>query len=352
MLLGGTCQDKHCYIVANGKNVVGRVAVWRNPAVLPSDLETWEAIEWPREQWAVPNNCIVCSVLGAGVTALAGGDSDGDEVFATLNQDLVEFLEHTEAAVRTLDLAAASKPRKELVEEQRKCFSLRPDPTGEYIQHVLSVPTPNVRGQATAMAERCQQALLGNPDRQDLRDLMLRVGSLCHAAYDCPKKFSGEYVLMAIRGQMQAAKLSATQYPRSTWAGVFELASTGLPAYTRKPWTLVNLEKLRDADIPLGQVYLPSAASRVVLGKAAGQWVRPIWRSMKRYWRLAWRRESGTCPLVEIACFLHHKCGRASTRRELELTSEDVTVLQEALKRAHFGRDIDTLRALLDSTFF
>ena len=218
MLLGVTCQDKHCYIVANGKNVVGRVAVWRNPAVLPSDLETWEAIEWPREQWAVPNNCIVCSVLGAGVTALAGGDSDGDEVFATLNQDLVEFLEHTEAAVRTLDLAAASKPRKELVEEQRKCFSLRPDPTGEYIQHVLSVPTPNVRGQATAMAERCQQALLDNPDRQDLRDLMLRVGSLCHAAYDCPKKFSGEYVLMAIRGQMQAAKLSATQYPRSTWA--------------------------------------------------------------------------------------------------------------------------------------
>ena len=40
--------------------------------------------------------------------ALAGGHSDGDEVFATLNHDIVEFLEHTEAAVRALDFATAA----------------------------------------------------------------------------------------------------------------------------------------------------------------------------------------------------------------------------------------------------
>ena len=85
--------------------------VWgcgENPAVLPSDLEIWEAMEWPREQWAVPNNCNGLLRPWPRHPGLAGGHSDGDEAFATLNHDIVEFLEHTEAAVRPLDLATAA----------------------------------------------------------------------------------------------------------------------------------------------------------------------------------------------------------------------------------------------------
>lgn len=40
-------QDKECYAVANGKSIVGKVAVWRSPVILPTDLEVWTAKPWP-----------------------------------------------------------------------------------------------------------------------------------------------------------------------------------------------------------------------------------------------------------------------------------------------------------------
>ena len=92
--------------------MVGRVAVWRSPCVQPSDIEVWEAVQWPGDLKAVPTNCIICSVRGKGITALAGGDSDGDDVAVTLNQDLVEFVEHMEAAVAQLDWEQSCKPKK------------------------------------------------------------------------------------------------------------------------------------------------------------------------------------------------------------------------------------------------
>ena len=69
----------------------------------------WEAKEWPAELWAVPNNCIICCVQGAGITALAGGDNDGDDVVATLNTEVVQYVDATEAAVADLDLASAAE---------------------------------------------------------------------------------------------------------------------------------------------------------------------------------------------------------------------------------------------------
>ena len=140
--------------------MVGRVAVWRSPCVQPSDIEVWEAVQWPGDLKAVPTNCIICSVRGKGITALAGGDSDGDDVAVTLNQDLVEFVEHAEAAVAQLDWEQACKPKKELEVEARKLFSTTADRSPTYLQHMLNVPTPNVRGQATALAEKCQQAVI------------------------------------------------------------------------------------------------------------------------------------------------------------------------------------------------
>ena len=69
-----------------------------------SDLEVWEAKEWPEELWAVPDNCLICAVRGSGITVLSGGDSDGDEV--TLNENVVRFLDLTEASPRPLDGSA------------------------------------------------------------------------------------------------------------------------------------------------------------------------------------------------------------------------------------------------------
>ncbi|CAE7908116.1 unnamed protein product, partial [Symbiodinium necroappetens] len=245
-------EARQCYVVAGGSSMVGRVAVWRSPCVQPSDIEVWEAVQWPGDLKAVPTNCIVCSVRGKGITALAGGDSDGDDVAVTLNQDLVEFVEHTEAAVAQLDWEQACKPKKELEVEARKLFSTTADRSPTYLQHMLNVPTPNVRGQATALAEKCQQAVMEAPGDMRLLMCMLQVGFLCHAAYDCPKKFSGKMVLAAIRQVMRAAGVAPTTH-RSTWADAWLLASRGLPKATRKPWETVKLETLRDKTQPLGQ---------------------------------------------------------------------------------------------------
>ena len=272
-------QEKQCYIIANGQNIIGRVAVWQSPVILPSDLEVWEAKEWPEELWAVPDNCLICAARGSGVTVLSGGDSDGDEVFVTLNENVVGFLDLTDAAVGALDLQVARQAVNDLEVEERKPFWRPGDGTNDYLRHLFTVSTINVRGLATAPAEKCQQALLEEPHNEALRELMLRVAFLCHAAYDCPKKYSGAYVLAAMRKQLNLTKVSARQHHRSTWASAWEMASSGLPAYTRKPWELTNL-------------------------------------------------------------LLHHKCGRQNTRNGLTLTEEEVTTLKSALRRARFGRDL------------
>ena len=77
-------------MVANGKSIVGKVAVWRSPVILPTDLEVWTAKPWPKGSGPIPNNTIICSTLGLGLTALGGGDYDGDDVSITTNHALIE----------------------------------------------------------------------------------------------------------------------------------------------------------------------------------------------------------------------------------------------------------------------
>jgi hypothetical protein len=57
---------------------MARVRAYRNQVLLPTDMEIWEAVPWPEHRWAIPNNSIVCTQLGMGITALGGGDYDGD----------------------------------------------------------------------------------------------------------------------------------------------------------------------------------------------------------------------------------------------------------------------------------
>ena len=61
-------------------------------------LSYWEALPWPKEAGPIPNNAIICTTQGPGLTALGGGDYDGDDVSVTDNASLVTFLEETTAA--------------------------------------------------------------------------------------------------------------------------------------------------------------------------------------------------------------------------------------------------------------
>ena len=91
-LWGKLEEPQQCHIIREGRCITGPVAVWRNPVMLPSDIEIWESVPLPDDATLVPNNCIICSCKGMGVLALAGGDYDGDVVFFSSDRDLLEFV--------------------------------------------------------------------------------------------------------------------------------------------------------------------------------------------------------------------------------------------------------------------
>lgn len=55
-----------------------------------------------QDLWAMPNNTIVCTVKGFGITALSGGDCEGDTVFCSMNSRLIHLIRTTAAAVAAL----------------------------------------------------------------------------------------------------------------------------------------------------------------------------------------------------------------------------------------------------------
>eukprot|EP00975_Prorocentrum_lima_P011354 2414209-Prorocentrum_lima.AAC.1 len=85
--------------VRNGAHgaVVDRVAVWKYPALVPTDIQVWKVV-MPAAGRKYPRNTMVVSRHFAGLLGLGGGDYDGDRVEVTTAQHLIEFLESTEAS--------------------------------------------------------------------------------------------------------------------------------------------------------------------------------------------------------------------------------------------------------------
>ncbi|CAE7380722.1 unnamed protein product [Symbiodinium sp. CCMP2592] len=154
----GDLEDRQCWIISEGRSIVGPVVVWRVPVAGPSDFQIWEARPWPRDLWARPNNCCVCSTKGLGITALGGGDYDGDTIFVTANRGLLNFIDQTEEAVRNLPHAEAAGIKEVIEKEPRTAWSAKNllQRASEYVRHVLRVPTLNVRGTATRYSELVQ----------------------------------------------------------------------------------------------------------------------------------------------------------------------------------------------------
>ena len=100
----------------------------------------------------MPDNSIVCSVLGHGITSLAGGDYDGDILCVSANESLVDFVKRTERGLDELPLVGkVDIPQK------------TPTPMGaekvqQYLAYAANTETPNVRGTATFYAEQAQDA--------------------------------------------------------------------------------------------------------------------------------------------------------------------------------------------------
>ncbi|CAE7366740.1 unnamed protein product, partial [Symbiodinium sp. CCMP2592] len=184
--LWGNLGPQCCHIICQGRVLKGTFAVWRNPCMLPSDVEVWEAIDLPANADLVPDNCIICSVIGDGVVALAGGDYDGDVVFFTADFDLLEFLANTPSGV--------DNPQLRAVEEAVGAALVQEAPVQEYtpldfLKYCATVPTLETRGYTCANAERAQ--LVAWKSRKPLRSGSLQraveLGHIAHKAYDAPK---------------------------------------------------------------------------------------------------------------------------------------------------------------------
>ena len=70
------------------------------------------------------------------------------------------------------------------------------------------------------------QAVWNEPGNRDLYRAMLTAADLTHAACDCPKNFSAQFVLAAIKKVMAEFKIKHS-VPRSTWGFAWKLARAG-----------------------------------------------------------------------------------------------------------------------------
>lgn len=65
-----------------------------------------------QDMWARPDNVLMCTTVGHGITTLSGGDVDGDIVFASMNKSLLRLVEATEASLEHLPWDALEEARK------------------------------------------------------------------------------------------------------------------------------------------------------------------------------------------------------------------------------------------------
>ena len=119
--------------------------------------------------------------------AQGGGDYDRDLLLFTSNPTLLEFMRCTPDGIDMPEFIAVRTHIEGLVDRKE------PVPLHSvmnYRQHVLKVPTPQVRGLLTAMAEKARQSALNSTEP-------FRDGSLMHSfylavaaekGYDAPEK--------------------------------------------------------------------------------------------------------------------------------------------------------------------
>ena len=170
-------QANQCHIIVNGECWVGKFAVWRFPLMQPSDIQVWEACPLPEHAWFVPDNCCICTKYRLRLCFTIGG---GDPI-------LLKFLDCTPSGMEVSEFNAARVHVEGLVE---KSSPTRLRSIMHYRKHCLHVPTPQIRGLLTALAERAQQQVFdaSDPGRDAALIHCVPLAVAAEKAYDAPKK--------------------------------------------------------------------------------------------------------------------------------------------------------------------
>ncbi|CAE7356147.1 unnamed protein product [Symbiodinium sp. KB8] len=281
----GALGPRQCHIVQQGKVLCGKVVVWRNPVMVPDDIQVWDAKPLPPDVKHVPNNAIICTRSvqqdGAdgdgeapGVLGLSGGDHDGDEVDISFDPDFVAFVTETQQFRGTEAIRRAKEETAELI--RAATISPQPEFQGSYIDFCCQVPTPELKGRTCAAFERLFLATWVAPSG-DRRDLLLclacRMAHVAYAAYDTPKKFAAKVVDKVCSQILREASLPRGSPKFSDYLQANYLA-LDVRTDRKRPWTCLTEGTLVPRDLEPGQVWMP--VPHVQLGRAAGHFLRRV----------------------------------------------------------------------------
>ena len=359
--------DRTCYLVVNGRIHLGKFAVWRYPAMSPTDIEVWTAIE-PPANVVLHDNTVVCSRLGNGILTLSGGDYDGDLLCFTNDPDVItialtripgevqsqfnrwrqEIDDHFEALTQIddekwADVAGCNHG----VEARYKSFA-------EYSQYLAEASTPNLRGTICGMVERAQTKVLQQStppptwsgDSWDAWKALVQLTEVCYRAYDAPKKHSVRDVLT--KGKELMAGFGLGVWPRASLCACTELAPLQEYVSAMDVFRAFNLDGLKQ-DPCLGKVWLHRSQAK--LGAAAGRRVRQILLQSKKplTWTPSFKRTCIRRPIVEIAHLIGHRLAHNDFEevRELLVSQNRAEVCRRIAECR--ARPFGTARALSNS---
>ena len=120
----GTLADMECYLVSDGRVLLGQCTAYRSPMVLPSDTEVMTCVA-PPEGMMLEDNCLIFSAKGYGNSNMAGGDYDGDLAMVVFNESLVKLVQLISEAIPSYGLGGELK--KKLKEELGEMVPLSSD---------------------------------------------------------------------------------------------------------------------------------------------------------------------------------------------------------------------------------
>ena len=227
------------------------------------------------------------------------------------NPDLISLLENTTDGAHCEGLAQVTHFVQERL-THRPATQLHCNgetPLQLYCQYVETLPTPPVKGNACAMAERAQAAALNSPDPNEDGTMLLafRMAAVDNAANDCPKKHDPADVLRIGRSLLKGADVRCDD-DRATEQVAAASLRAHLPNVKRsKPWEALEIEPDPGAEI-LGRVWLD--IPHLHLGRQARLLIRAHMlrhSASKRITSRIFERTTMRSPASEVAALLSHR---------------------------------------------
>ena len=286
--------------------------------MLPWDFEVWRAMSVPPGV-LIPENTIIVSAEGRGVSDMAGGDYDGDIVMLSFCAELVALGKAIAVHLTAFDLQGMKKAMGNWMGAKTGtplAVGSAQQRAEQYFKFAREFQVDNIRGKMTALAERAflrvllekggkRRQLADGAEADDSLSRALLLGICSHAATDVPKHKTSAQVWAVARRLSRALELDVRGARCSVHLGkklrIFERPLKKMAIIQLAQETLQTAVG-REA---YGRYWLP--AKTYVLGHAAGRLVaKAILAAPSRFERY-YERDATRTVIGEIAFLLRHR---------------------------------------------